>query len=125
MSCYSAHQGAAEYLPIVEDPIHLSSMHQICKMKIMMILIIKASTLRLESIVLLQATSYHLPRAMPAFTQFYLPDPLAQWPWLRQLNPHYTEVKPESEAWLRSFETLDAKSQRSFDRCNFGEHRFL
>ncbi|KAH9992251.1 terpenoid synthase [Russula compacta] len=57
---------------------------------------------------------------MPVLAQFHLPDPLAQWPWLRTLNPHYTEVKPESEAWLRSFETLDAKSQRSFDRSLLG-----
>ena len=58
---------------------------------------------------------------MPALTQvtFHLPNPLAHWPWSRKLNPHYGEVKPESDAWLRSFETLDAKSQRSFDRCNF------
>lgn len=35
------------------------------------------------------------------------------------LNPHYAEVKLESDAWIRSFEAIDAKSQRSFDRCNF------
>lgn len=29
------------------------------------------------------------------------------------------EVKPESDEWLRSFQALDAKSQRSFDLCNF------
>ncbi|KAI9438411.1 terpenoid synthase [Russula earlei] len=56
---------------------------------------------------------------MPAQTKFRLPDPLAQWRWPRALNPHYEEVKPESEAWLHGFETLDVKSQRSFDRCNF------
>ncbi|KAF8486350.1 terpenoid synthase [Russula ochroleuca] len=56
---------------------------------------------------------------MPALTQFRLPDPLAHWPWSRTLNPHYTEVKPESEAWLHGFEALNTKSQRSFDRCNF------
>jgi hypothetical protein len=71
------------------------------------------------------ATSYHLPRVMPAFTQFRLPDPLAQWPWPRQLNPYYAEVRPKSEAWLRSFEILDVKSQRSFDRCNFGKYLVL
>jgi len=62
---------------------------------------------------------------MTALTQFRLPDPLAQWPWPRKLNPHYAEVKPVSEAWLRSFETLDDKSQRSFDRCNFGKYLFI
>ena len=62
---------------------------------------------------------------MPAQTQFRLPDPLSNWPWLRTLNPHYAEVKPESEAWLRSFEALDAKSQRSFERCNFGKYIYI
>jgi hypothetical protein len=57
--------------------------------------------------------------------QFYLPDPLAQWPWSRKLNEHYTEVKPESDEWLRSFQALDAKSQRSFDLCNFCESPFI
>ncbi|KAI0306221.1 terpenoid synthase [Multifurca ochricompacta] len=56
---------------------------------------------------------------MSALPQLYLPDPLAQWPWLRELNPHYAEIKPESDAWLHGFESLDAKSQNSFDRCNF------
>lgn len=61
---------------------------------------------------------------MSAPTQFRLPDPLAHWPWPRALNPHYAEVKPESDGWLRSFEALDAKSQRSFDRCNFGKYSY-
>jgi hypothetical protein len=56
---------------------------------------------------------------MSSLPQFYLPDPLAQWPWPRKLSEHYTEVKPESDEWLRSFQALDAKSQRSFDLCNF------
>jgi hypothetical protein len=58
---------------------------------------------------------------MSELPQFYLPDLVAQWPWPRVLNQHYAEAKPESDDWLRSFEALDAKSQRSFDRCNFGE----
>jgi hypothetical protein len=59
---------------------------------------------------------------MSAPTQFQLPDPLAHWPWPRALNPYYAEVKPQSDTWLRSFEALGAKSQRSFDRCNFGKY---
>jgi len=51
--------------------------------------------------------------------QFYLPDLVAQWPWPRVLNQHYAETKPKSNEWLRGFEALDAKSQRSFDRCDF------
>ena len=62
---------------------------------------------------------------MSSLPQFYLPDPLAQWPWPRKLSEHYTEVKPESDEWLRSFEALDAKSQRSFDLCNFCESPFI
>jgi hypothetical protein len=62
------------------------------------------------------------PIEMSALSQFRLPDPLAHWPWPRTLNPHYAEVKPESDAWLRGLEALDAKSQRSFDRCNFGKY---
>jgi Delta6-protoilludene synthase len=62
---------------------------------------------------------------MSSLPQFYLPDPLAQWPWPRNLSEHYTEVKPESDAWLRSFEALDAKSQRSFDLSNFCKLSFI
>jgi hypothetical protein len=54
---------------------------------------------------------------LPQF--YYLPDLVTQWPWPRVLNQHHAEVKPEADEWLRSFEALDAKSQRSFDRCNF------
>jgi len=56
---------------------------------------------------------------MSNLCQFSLPDPLAQWPWPRKLNQHYPKVKPESDMWIHSFEALDAKSQRSFDLCNF------
>lgn len=50
-----------------------------------------------------------------------LPDPLVQFPWPRTLNPHYAEVKPGSDTWLRDFNAFDENSQRSFDLCNFGE----
>ena len=53
--------------------------------------------------------------------EVYLPDPLVQWPWRRTLNPNYAEVKPESDTWVRGFEAIDPKSQRTFDLCNFGE----
>jgi hypothetical protein len=58
---------------------------------------------------------------MSELPQFSLPDLFAQWPWPRVLNEHYEETKPESDEWLRGFEALDAKSQKTFDRCNFGE----
>ncbi|KAH9970573.1 terpenoid synthase [Lactifluus volemus] len=56
---------------------------------------------------------------MSNLLQFSLPDPVALWPWPRKLNRHYQQVKPESDSWIRGFEALDAKSQRSFDLCNF------
>lgn len=51
--------------------------------------------------------------------EFRLPELVAQWPWPRKLNQHYQEAKSESGKWLRDFEALDAKSQRSFDFCDF------
>ena len=38
------------------------------------------------------------------------------------LNQHHQEAKSESDNWLRGFEALDPKSQRSFDFCDFREH---
>ena len=61
---------------------------------------------------------------MSSLPQFRLPDLLAQWPWPRKLNQHYQEVKTESEEWLRGFEVLDAKSQRSFDFCDCCQYSF-
>ena len=54
--------------------------------------------------------------------QFCLPDPVSLWPWPRTLNQHYQEAKLESDNWLRDFEALDAKSQRSFNFCDFRKH---
>ena len=83
---------------------------------------IKSPTLSLD------ANQPHLPSnpsllsyEMSGLPQYHLPDPLAQWPWQRKLSEHFAEVKPESDAWLRGFQALDAKSQRSFDLCNFCE----
>ena len=56
---------------------------------------------------------------MSSLSQFRLPDLLAQWPWPRTLNQHYQEAKSESGQWLRDFEALDAKSQKTFDLCDF------
>ncbi|KAH9957093.1 terpenoid synthase [Russula dissimulans] len=56
---------------------------------------------------------------MSTSPQFCLPDPVALWPWSRILNQHYQEAKTESDNWLRGFEALDAKSQRSFNFCDF------
>jgi len=56
---------------------------------------------------------------MSTVTQFCLPDPVSRWPWPRVLNQHHQEAKSESDNWLRGFEALDPKSQRSFDFCDF------
>ena len=49
-----------------------------------------------------------------------LPDALSSWPWPRQVNQHYCEVKAELEAWIHSTEILDANAQKAFDKCDFG-----
>jgi hypothetical protein len=59
---------------------------------------------------------------MSSLPQFRLPDLLAQWPWSRKSNQYYQEAKSESDRWLRDFEALDAKSQQSFDFCDFGKY---
>jgi len=51
-------------------------------------------------------------------TQYKLPIPLANWPWQRRLNPHYLEVKAESDAWVQSFHPFEPKEQKKFDLCN-------
>ncbi|EJD08331.1 terpenoid synthase [Fomitiporia mediterranea MF3/22] len=54
-------------------------------------------------------------------TILHLPDTLANWPWQRTINPHYEEVKAESDAWFHSFKAFSAESQYAFDKCDF-EH---
>ncbi|KAI9435079.1 terpenoid synthase [Lactarius indigo] len=56
---------------------------------------------------------------MSELRQFRLPDLLAKWPWPRVVNKHYEEIRPQFDEWVHAFEALDAKSQRSFDLCNF------
>jgi len=51
-------------------------------------------------------------------TQFELPTPLTVWPWERRLNPHYPEVKAESDAWVQSFKPFEPEEQKKFDLCN-------
>ncbi|KAH8984445.1 terpenoid synthase [Lactarius akahatsu] len=56
---------------------------------------------------------------MSEHPQFRLPNLLAQWPWPRAVNKHYEEIKFQFDEWVHSFEALDTKSQKLFDRCNF------
>ncbi len=50
---------------------------------------------------------------------YYLPDLLAELPWPRLLSEHYDEVKPESSAWIESFNPFNAKGLRAFRACDF------
>ena len=51
---------------------------------------------------------------------FYIPKTMANWPWQRAINPHYEEMKAESNAWLKTFKPFNEKSQIAFDKCDFG-----
>ncbi|KAI0064579.1 terpenoid synthase [Artomyces pyxidatus] len=51
--------------------------------------------------------------------QLRLPEPLAHWPWQRQINPHFAEVKAECDAWVHSFHAFSPKAQQAFDMGNF------
>ncbi|KAJ7493620.1 terpenoid synthase [Mycena latifolia] len=50
---------------------------------------------------------------------FRLPNTLAQWPYQRQINPSYDEIKRESSTWLESFNAFCPKAQSAFNRCDF------
>jgi Delta6-protoilludene synthase len=50
----------------------------------------------------------------------YLPETMANWPWGRQINPYYEEVKAQSNAWFHGFQAFGARSQHAFDKCDFG-----
>ncbi|KAI0062482.1 terpenoid synthase [Artomyces pyxidatus] len=56
---------------------------------------------------------------MPSTSQLVLPDSLAQWPWKRTINPHYAEVKAESDAWIQGLRAFGPKAQKAFDMCDF------
>ncbi|KAJ7835226.1 terpenoid synthase [Mycena leptocephala] len=58
-----------------------------------------------------------MPALEPA--QFCIPDTLRNWPWPRQLNPHYQVCKEESSAWCESFHAFSPKAQKAFNRCDF------
>ncbi|KAH9840951.1 isoprenoid synthase domain-containing protein [Rhodofomes roseus] len=49
---------------------------------------------------------------------FILPETMSNWPWSRHINPHYEEIKAESDAWLKAFEPFNEKSQLAFDKCD-------
>jgi hypothetical protein len=48
------------------------------------------------------------------------PDTMRNWPFSRELNPFYAEVKKESDAWFRAFNFFNHKNTEAFLRCDFG-----
>ncbi|KAI0058755.1 terpenoid synthase [Artomyces pyxidatus] len=55
----------------------------------------------------------------PTRSQLRIPDALANWPYKRQINPHFVEVKAESDEWVQNLHAFNEKSQWAFDRCDF------
>ncbi|KAJ6458240.1 terpenoid synthase [Mycena sanguinolenta] len=55
----------------------------------------------------------------PISTEFVLPNTMADWPWLRRINPHFEIVKAECEAWFRTFNAFSPKAQKAFEKCDF------
>jgi hypothetical protein len=48
------------------------------------------------------------------------PDTMRDWPFPRELNPYYAEVKKESDAWLKTFNFFNHKDTEAYLRCDFG-----
>jgi len=53
------------------------------------------------------------------FPRFKFPRILLQWPWKRQISPHFEEAG-QSLAWAKSFKPFEPNQQEKFDLCNFG-----
>ncbi|KAK4442054.1 terpenoid synthase [Podospora aff. communis PSN243] len=52
-----------------------------------------------------------------------IPNFMANWPFERQLNPHYEAAKAASQTWLHNFELFDGKPHDAFNRCDFQQAR--
>jgi len=48
-----------------------------------------------------------------------LPNLLADWPYPRHLNPHYSQARAESSSWIQRFHAFRPSAQRAFDACDF------
>ncbi|KAJ6495182.1 terpenoid synthase [Mycena sanguinolenta] len=51
--------------------------------------------------------------------QLLFPDTLRNWPWPRDLSPHFEVAKEESAAWFETFNAFSPKAQKAFNRCDF------
>ncbi|EGN95045.1 hypothetical protein SERLA73DRAFT_61540 [Serpula lacrymans var. lacrymans S7.3] len=60
-----------------------------------------------------------MPNVDQKSERFRIPDTLVEWPWQREINPLYEEVKAESSAWVESFHAFDGKTQKAFNACDF------
>jgi len=54
------------------------------------------------------------------FPRFKFPLTLLQWPWKRQISPHFEEGTGQSLAWVKSFKPFEPNQQEKFDLCNIG-----
>ena len=53
-------------------------------------------------------------------SQVHIPDTLRNWPFPRHINPHYAEVKKESDAWIESLQPFDSpKRLKAYLLCDF------
>ncbi|KAG9311618.1 hypothetical protein JVU11DRAFT_7835 [Chiua virens] len=55
-------------------------------------------------------------------TRIFVPNMLARWPWPHQINPNYTMLKKEADAWVASFQAFNPKAHDAYDHCNFSKH---
>ncbi|KAK3331203.1 terpenoid synthase [Apodospora peruviana] len=63
--------------------------------------------------------------AAMAAERVVLPDLLRDWPTKRYLDPRYPQVREASRQWFKSFDFLNAKSTKAFDRCDFAKLAML
>ena len=53
--------------------------------------------------------------------RIFIPNVLARWPWPRRINPHYSVLKKEADAWITSFQAFSPRAQDAFNRCEFSK----
>jgi hypothetical protein len=57
--------------------------------------------------------------------RYYIPKNLEKWKWPRRINPHYSEVRADSAAWIRSLKAFSPKAQEAFDRADFSTRSYV
>ena len=51
----------------------------------------------------------------------YIPNTLANWPWRRQISPHYEEVKAASRAWVDKHAHFFKRGLEELDKADVGQ----